>query len=128
MSENSSELDMFETGRRSSGGDEIERIRAETARHNAEAEKIKAETARLAAQNAAARSKSLEEEELTKWEYTIEDVHRINQEKLNQLGNQGWELSGISAINGGISNNMIFKRKRRTQQTQPYENDFSYSR
>lgn len=88
MSENSSELDMFETGRRSPGGD-IERIRAETARLNAEAEKIKAESERLAAQNAAARSKSLEEEELTKWEYTIEDVNRINQERLNQLGAQG---------------------------------------
>lgn len=112
MSENSSELDMFETGRRSAGGDEIERIRAETARFNAEAEKIKAESERLAAQNASARSKSLEEEELTKWEYTIEDVERINKEKLNQLGAQGWELSGISAVNGGSSNNMIFKRKQ----------------
>ena len=124
MSENSSELDMFETGRRSPDGD-IERIRAETARINAEAEKIKAESERLAAQSASARSKSLEEEELTKWEYTIEDVRRINQEKMNQLGSQGWELSGISTVNGGGSNNMIFKRKQRTQQNQPYN---GYSR
>lgn len=123
MSENSSELDMFETGRRSPGGDEIERIRAETARINAEAEKIKAESERQAAQNAAARSKSLEEEELTKWEYTIEDVMRINQEKMTQLGNQGWEMAGITASPGGASQNIIFKRKQRSQC-----NDFSYSR
>ena len=122
MSENSSELDMFETGRRSPGSDEIERIRAETARHNAEVEKIKAETARLAAQDAAARRR-MEEEELTKWEYTIEDVMRINQEKMTQLGNQGWEMAGITASPGGASQNMIFKRKQRSQC-----NDFSYSR
>lgn len=122
MSENSSELDMFETSRRSFGGDEIERIRAETARLNAEAEKIKAENERLAAQNAAARRR-MEEEELTKWEYTIEDVMRINQEKMTQLGNQGWEMAGITASPGGASQNIIFKRKQRSQC-----NDFSYSR
>lgn len=128
MSENSSELDMFETGRRSPAGDEIERIRAETARLNAAAEKIKAESEMLAAQNAAARSKSLEEEELTKWEYTIEDVNRINQERLNQLGEQGWELSGVTAGYGGTSHNGIFKRKKQPKQSQLYGTDFSYSR
>ena len=123
MSENSSELDMFETGRRSSGGYEIERIRAETARLNAEAEKIKAENERLAAQNAAARSKSLEEEELTKWEYTKEDIDNI--QKMNQLGQQGWELVGTT---DGTNHRGILKRKIRTQQNHPYGVDFSYSR
>ncbi|MCR5045716.1 MAG: hypothetical protein K6A42_03975 [Treponema sp.] len=113
MSENSSELDMFETGRRSSGGDDIERIRAETARLNAEAEKIKAENERQAAQNASARSKSLEEEELTKWEYTREDVDNI--QKMNQLGAQGWELVGTT---DGSHHDGIFKRKIRSQQNQ----------
>ncbi len=126
MSENSSELDMFETGRRSSGGDEIERIRAETARHNAEAEKIKAETARLGAQNAAARSKSLEEEELTKWEYTIEDV--MNIQRMNQLGKQGWELVGVGSGESGRLSDGVLKRKLQSQQRQHYETDFSYSR
>lgn len=123
MSENSSELDMFETGRRSPGGEDIERIRAETARINAEAEKIKAENERQAAQNAAARSKSLEEEELTKWEYTREDVKNI--EKLNALGEQGWELTGITSY-GGASESMVFKRKKRSPQN--LNNGFSYSR
>ena len=123
MSENSSELDMFETGRRSSGGD-IERIRAETARLNAAAEKIKAESERLAAQNASARSKSLEEEELTKWEYTREDV-KNGMEKLNSLGEQGWELTGITSY-GGASESMVFKRKKRSPQNQ--NNGFNYSR
>ncbi len=122
MSENSSELDMFETGRRSPAGDEIERIRAETARHNAEAEKIKAETARLAAQNAAARSKSLEEEELTKWEYTIEDV--MNIQRMNQLGKQGWELVGVGSGESGRLSDGVLKRKLQSQQTQ----DYGYSR
>ena len=122
MSENSSELDMFETGRRSPGGDEIERIRAETARLNAEAEKIKAENERLAAQNAAARSKSLEEEELTKWEYTREDVNNI--EKLNALGKQGWELVNTT---DGMHHEGVLKRKIRSQHNQN-GTDFSYSR
>ena len=122
MSENSSELDMFETGRRSPGGDEIERIRAETARHNAEAEKIKAETARLAAQDAAARRR-MEEEELTKWEYTIEDVKNI--ERLNQLGKQSWEVTGIFE-NGGAYPKAVMKRKINQQKNQNF--DFSYSR
>ena len=121
MSENSSELDMFETGRRSPGGDEIERIRAETARLNAAAEKIKAESERLAAQNAAARSKSLEEEELTKWEYTREDVDNI--EKLNALGKQGWEVTGVAGTSYPTA---ILKRKLKSSQNQ--NNDFSYSR
>lgn len=116
MSENSSELDMFETGRRSPGGDEIERIRAETARLNAEAEKIKAENERLAAQNASARSKSLEEEELTKWEYTIEDVKNI--ERMNQLGNQGWKLVGVGSNEAGVLKNGVLMRKKQTQQNQ----------
>ncbi len=124
MSENSGELDMFETGRRSPGGDEIERIRAETARLNAETEKIKAENERLAAQNASARSKSLEEEELTKWEYTREDV-KNGMEKLNSLGEQGWELTGITSY-GGASESMVFKRKKRSSQNQ--NNGFNYSR
>ena len=122
MSENSSELDMFETGRRSPGGDEIERIRAETARLNAEAEKIKAENERLAAQNAAARSKSLEEEELTKWEYTRADVRNL--EKLNQLGEQGWKMTGQSY--GTANEYAMLMRPKRSNQTQ--SNDFSYSR
>ena len=122
MSENSSELDMFETGRRSPGGEDIERIRAETARFNAEAEKIKAENERMAAQNASARSKSLEEEELTKWEYTREDVKNI--EKLNALGKQGWEITGVFE-NGGYPE-AVMKRKIRQQPNQ--YNDFSYSR
>ena len=121
MSENSSELDMFETGRRSPGGD-IERIRAETARLNAEAEKIKAENERLAAQNASARSKSLEEEELTKWEYTIEDV--MNIQRMNQLGKQGWELVGVGSGASGRLSDGVLKRKLQSQQTQ----DYGYSR
>ncbi|MCR5045715.1 MAG: hypothetical protein K6A42_03970 [Treponema sp.] len=123
MSENSSELDMFETGRRSPGGDEIERIRAETARINAEAEKIKAENERLAAQNAAARSKSLEEEELTKWEYTRADVQNI--EKLNALGEQGWKLVGVSSDTIGRASEGVLMRKKQTQQNQSYN---GYSR
>ena len=123
MSENSSELDLFETGRRSPGGEDIVRIRAEAARINAEAEKIKAENERLAAQNAAARSKSLEEEELTKWEYTIEDVKNI--ERLNQLGKQSWEVTGIFE-NGGAYPKAIMKRKINQQKNQNF--DFSYSR
>lgn len=126
MSENSSELDMFETGRRSPGGDEIERIRAETARLNAEAEKIKAENERLAAQNAAARSKSLEEEELTKWEYTREDVKNI--EKLNALGEQGWKLVGFGSNEAGALSTGILMRKKQPRQNQSYGTDFSYSR
>ena len=122
MSENSSELDMFETGRRSPGGDDIERIRAETARINAEAERIKAENERLAAQNAAARRR-MEEEELTKWEYTIEDVKNI--ERLNQLGKQSWEVPGIFE-NGGAYPKAVMKRKINQQQNQNF--DFSYSR
>jgi len=125
VSENSSELDMFETGRRSADGDEIEKIRAETARHNAEAEKIKAETARLAAQDAAARRR-MEEEELTKWEYTIEDVRNI--QRMNQLGAQGWKLVGVSSSTVGKVSEGVLKRKQRPQQNQPYGVDFSYSR
>ena len=121
MSEKSSELDMFETGRRSAGGDDIERIRAETARINAETEKIKAENERLAAQSAAARGKPLEEEELTKWEYTREDVKNI--EKLNALGKQGWEVTGVA---GNSYPTAILKRKLKSSQNQ--NNDFSYSR
>lgn len=116
---------MFETGRRSPGGDEIERIRAETARHNAEAEKIKAETARLAAQDAAARRR-MEEEELTKWEYTREDVKNI--EKLNALGEQGWKLVGVSSDAAGRVSEGILMRKKPPRQSQPYGTDFSYSR
>lgn len=116
MSENSSELDMFETGRRSPGGEDIERIRAETARINAEAEKIKAENERLAAQNASTRSKSLEEEELTKWEYTIEDVKNI--QKMNELGKQGWELVSAGSNQYGDLHQGILKRKQSSKQNQ----------
>lgn len=126
MSENSSELDMFETGRRSAGDDEIERIRAETARLNAETEKIKAENERLAAQNAAARSKSLEEEELTKWEYTREDMYNLD--KLNALGDQGWKLVGVSSDAAGRVSEGVLMRKKQPRQSQPYGTDFSYSR
>ena len=122
MSENSSELDMFETGRRSPGGEDIERIRAETARLNAEAEKIKAENERLAAQSAAARSKSLEEEELTKWEYTRADVRDL--EKLNQLGEQGWKMTGQPY--GTANEYAMMMRPKRSRQKQ--SDDFSYSR
>lgn len=125
MSENSNELDMFETGRRSSGGDEIERIRAETARLNAEAEKIKAESERLAAQDAAARRR-MEEEELTKWEYTRADVRDL--EKLNQLGEQGWKMTGQGYGMNTAHEQAILMRKKPLRQSQPYGVDFSYSR
>lgn len=118
MSENSSELDMFETGRRSPAGDEIERIRAETARINAEAEKIKAENERQAAQSAAARSKSLEEEELTKWEYTRADVRKI--QELNELGDKGWKLVTCSDGTG-----VLMRKKQQPKQNQ--SNDYGRS-
>lgn len=101
--------------------DEIEKIRAETARINAEAERIKAENERMAAQDAAARRR-MEEEELTKWEYTIEDVKNI--ERLNQLGKQSWEVTGI--FENGAYPKAVMKRKINQQQNQNF--DFSYSR
>ncbi|GEM_PF-2044145 len=106
-------------------GGEIEKIRAETARLNAEAEKIKAENERMAAQDAAARRR-MEEEELTKWEYMSEEVTKVTQERMNQLGEQGWELAGITAFAGGASLEMIFKRKKRPQQNPPNNYGYGY--
>lgn len=105
-------------------GGEIEKIRAETARLNAEAEKIKAENERMAAQDAAARRR-MEEEELTKWEYTKADVKDL--EKLNELGAQGWELVGFgfSSTNGYFFSG-ILKRKKRPQQNQPNNSGYGY--
>ncbi len=87
-------------------GGEIEKIRAETTRINAETERIKAENERMAAQDAAARRR-MEEEELTKWEYKEEDALR-NIEKLNELGRQGWEVTGIASGPRAIA---LLKRK-----------------
>ena len=94
---------------------------AQAKSQQASATKGKAENERLAAQSAAARGKPLEEEELTKWEYTREDVKNI--EKLNALGKQGWEVTGVA---GNSYPTAILKRKLKSSQNQ--NNDFSYSR
>lgn len=39
-----------------------------------------------------ATKRKMEEEELTKWEYTIEDVERIKNQKLTQLAIEAWRL------------------------------------
>ncbi|MCR5047292.1 MAG: hypothetical protein K6A42_12010 [Treponema sp.] len=39
-----------------------------------------------------AAKRKMEEEELTKWEYTIEDVERIKNQKLTQLAIEAWRL------------------------------------
>ena len=39
-----------------------------------------------------ASKRKMEEEELTKWEYTIEDVERIKNQKLTQLAIEAWRM------------------------------------
>ena len=104
-------------------GGEIEKIRAETARINAETERIKAENERMAAQDAAARRR-MEEEDLTKWEYTKVDVHDL--EELNELGAQGWELVGFSFNAYAALSTGILKRKKQPQQNPPNNYGYGY--
>ncbi len=104
-------------------GGEIEKIRAETARINAETERIKAENERMAAQDAAARRR-MEEEELTKWEYTKADVFDLK--KLNELGAQGWKLVGVSSDMAGRASEGVLMRKKRPQQNPPNNYGYGY--
>lgn len=39
-----------------------------------------------------ATKRKMKEDELTKWEYTIEDVERIKNQKLTQLAIEAWRL------------------------------------
>lgn len=58
----------------------------------------------------------MDDDELTKWEYTIEDVQNI--QRMNQLGSQGWELVSAGASGGGILHEGILKRKQSSKQNQ----------
>jgi hypothetical protein len=48
-----------------------------------------------------------------KWEYKME--YNVNEKKLNQLGEDGWELAGMGAEGSGPTANVItyvFKRQK----------------
>ena len=68
----------------------------------------------------------MEDDELTKWEYKWQDVASgygpTTEKEVNQLGEQGWELAGITT--GGTG---VFKRKKRPQ-TQTRDDDWMYGR
>lgn len=62
--------------------------------------------------------------EITQWEYKIENGYETIQEKpenLTKLGEQGWELAGLQSIASGHEK-LIFKRPKQR------DNDYGYSR
>ena len=64
----------------------------------------------------------------TKWEYTTLDIDRSVNEKLNQLGEENWEVVAAGATGStGSSNKLILKRPKR-QQTRKRDDDYGYGR
>lgn len=69
-------------------------------------------------------------EEVTQWEYkTVSEATKdykrdsvATDEKLNKMGNEGWEVAGIMNFSG-TSSSFLMKRPKKTQ-----DSDYSYSR
>lgn len=59
------------------------------------------------------------EGEITQWEYKTTFSEEL--EKLDNLGKEGWELTGVTACPGGQSSKLIFKRPK--QKTTPVRNN-----
>ena len=63
-----------------------------------------------------AAKRKMEEEELTKWEYTIEDVERIKNQKLIQLAIEAWRLQESLHILCAFLKSTNIKCKQHTKQ------------
>lgn len=65
------------------------------------------------------------EGEITQWEYKEASSTSTTEKNMNELGKEGWKLTGITACSGGQSGQLIFKRpipKNRPSQIQ--SNDY----
>ena len=61
-------------------------------------------------------------EPVQQWEYkVIEASQELN--KLNEFGEQGWEVTGVTAAGGPVPSKVILKKPKKNT-----KNDYGYSR
>lgn len=60
--------------------------------------------------------------QITQWEYKEASSTSTTEKNMNELGKEGWELTGITACSGGQSGQLIFKRPK--QKTPVRNNDY----
>ena len=65
---------------------------------------------------------------MEKIESTSMNLEEKNIEKLNALGEQGWELVGFGSADTGALTNGILKRKRQFKKNQSNDYSFNYNR
>lgn len=64
----------------------------------------------------------------TQWEYTTLGIDSNVEKKLNELGQENWEVVAAGAQGSSASSNKLILKRPKRQQTRKRDDDYGYGR